>query len=103
MVARYADRVAVMYGGRIVEVAPARELYARPQHPYTLGLMASVPRLDGGRRLVPIEGQPPDLASLPLGCSFAPRCRSMIEPCLHLRPELTFVADRHAKACFADV
>jgi peptide/nickel transport system permease protein len=95
--------VAVMYGGRIVEVAPARELYARPHHPYTLGLMASVPRLDGGRRLVPIEGQPPDLASLPPGCSFAPRCRSMIEPCRHARPELTFVADRHAKACFADV
>ena len=66
VVARYADRVAVMYGGRIVEVASARELYARPKHPYTLGLMASVPRLDrGGRRLVPIEGQPPDLASLP--------------------------------------
>ncbi len=103
VVARYADRVAVMYGGRIVEVAPARELYARPKHPYTLGLMASVPRLDGGRRLVPIEGQPPDLASLPAGCSFAPRCRSMIEPCRHTRPELTFVTDRHAKACFADV
>ena len=79
VVARYADRVAVMYGGRIVEAAPARELYARPQHPYTLGLLASVPRLDGagGRRLVPIEGQPPDLASLPPGCSFAPRCRSI--------------------------
>ena len=78
VVARYADRVAVMYGGRIVEMAPARDLYARPQHPYTLGLMASVPRLDGGgrRRLMPIEGQPPDLASLPPGCSFAPRCRS---------------------------
>jgi oligopeptide transport system ATP-binding protein len=103
VVARYADRVAVMYGGRIVEVAPARELYVRPQHPYTLGLMASVPRLDGGRRLVPIEGQPPDLASLPPGCSFAPRCRSVIEPCRHARPELTFVADRHAKACFANV
>jgi oligopeptide transport system ATP-binding protein len=103
VVARYADRVAVMYGGRIVEVAPARELYARPHHPYTLGLMASVPRLDGGRRLVPIEGQPPDLASLPPGCSFAPRCRSMIEPCRLSRPELTFVADRHAKACFANV
>ena len=64
VVARYADRVAVMYGGRIVETAPARELYKRPRHPYTPGLMASVPRLDGdaGRRLVPIEGQPPDLA-----------------------------------------
>ena len=85
VVARYADRVAVMYGGRIVEVAPARELYKRPQHPYTLGLMASVPRLDGGggRRLMPIEGQPPDLANLPAGCSFAPRCRSILEQCRH--------------------
>jgi len=105
VVARYADRVAVMYGGRIVEVAPARELYARPQHPYTLGLMASVPRLDGagGRRLVPIEGQPPDLASLPTGCSFGPRCRSILEQCRTARPALTEVADRHAKACFANV
>ncbi len=105
VVARYADRVAVMYGGRIVEVAPARELYARPQHPYTLGLMASVPRLDGasGRRLVPIEGQPPDLASLPPGCSFAPRCRSVMAQCRTSRPELVLVADHHAKACFAHV
>jgi oligopeptide transport system ATP-binding protein len=105
VVARYADRVAVMYGGRIVEVASARELYARPQHPYTLGLMASVPRLDGasGRRLVPIEGQPPDLASLPPGCSFAPRCRSVIAQCRTSRPELVLVADHHAKACFAHV
>jgi oligopeptide transport system ATP-binding protein len=105
VVARYADRVAVMYGGRIVEVASARELYARPQHPYTLGLMASVPRLDGasGRRLVPIEGQPPDLASLPAGCSFAPRCRSVIAQCRTSRPELVLVADHHAKACFAHV
>jgi oligopeptide transport system ATP-binding protein len=105
VVARYADRVAVMYGGRIVEVAPARDLYARPQHPYTIGLMASVPRLDGGggRRLMPIEGQPPDLASLPPGCSFGPRCRSILPQCRTARPELTQVADRHAKACFANV
>ena len=105
VVARYADRVAVMYGGRIVETAPARELYARPQHPYTSGLMASVPRLDGdtGRRLMPIEGQPPDLASLPPGCAFAPRCRSILERCRTARPELVEVADRHAKACFANV
>ncbi|MBR1249145.1 ABC transporter ATP-binding protein [Bradyrhizobium sp. AUGA SZCCT0169] len=105
VVARYADRVAVMYGGRIVEVAPARELYARPQHPYTSGLMASVPRLDGGggRRLMPIEGQPPDLASLPPGCSFAPRCRAILDQCRTAKPELLQVADRHAKACFAHV
>ena len=85
VVARYADRVAVMYGGRIVETAPARELYERPRHPYTRGLMASVPRLDGdaGRRLVPIEGQPPDLANLPPGCAFSPRCRVVMRSLPH--------------------
>ena len=74
VVARYADRVAVMYGGRIVETAPAHELYRDPRHPYTRGLMASIPRLDDedDHRLVPIEGQPPDLANLPVGCAFAP-------------------------------
>ena len=74
VVARYADRVAVMYGGRIVETAPARELYEHPRHPYTRGLMASVPRLDSeaGDRLVPIEGQPPDLAQLPRGLRLRP-------------------------------
>ncbi len=104
VVARYADRVAVMYGGRIVEVAPARELYARPRHPYTSGLMASVPRLDGGgRRLMPIEGQPPTSRSLPAGCSFSPRCRAILEQCRTARPELVQVGDRHSKACFANV
>ena len=104
VVARYADRVAVMYGGRIVETAPARELYKRPHHPYTRGLMASVPRLDGdtAQRLVPIEGQPPDLAQLPSGCAFAPRCRSASDICRSARPPLTQVAARHLKACFND-
>jgi len=105
VVARYADRVAVMYGGRIVESAPARVLYKEPRHPYTIGLMASVPRLDGeaGRRLVPIEGQPPDLAELPLGCAFSPRCRVASEPCKSARPSLTEFAPQHWKACFNDV
>jgi oligopeptide transport system ATP-binding protein len=106
VVARYADRVAVMYGGRIVETAPARELYADPRHPYTRGLMASVPRLDGDarRRLVPIDGQPPDLAALPGGCAFAPRCAHAFDPCRIERPALAAVAAdaRHLKACFAD-
>ena len=104
VVARYADRVAVMYGGRIVETAPARELYKRAHHPYTQGLMASVPRLDGdtAQRLVPIEGQPPDLAQLPSGCAFAPRCRSVSDICRSARPPLTQVAARHLKACFND-
>jgi oligopeptide transport system ATP-binding protein len=105
VVARYADRVIVMYGGRIVETAPARELYAAPRHPYTRGLMASVPRLDGdaGRPLVPIDGQPPDLAALPQGCAFAPRCRHVAERCRVSRPPLEAVGVRHLKACFADV
>jgi oligopeptide transport system ATP-binding protein len=104
VVARYADRVAVMYAGRIVETAPARELYKHPHHPYTRGLMASVPRLDGdtAQRLQPIEGQPPDLAQLPAGCAFSPRCRSAGEICRSARPPLTQVAERHFKACFHD-
>lgn len=102
VVARYADRVAVMYGGRIVETAPARELYARPQHPYTRGLMASVPRIDGdtSRPLVPIDGQPPDLAALPAGCAFMPRCRHASEQCRTNKPPLQQVGERHYKACF---
>ena len=104
VVARYADRVAVMYGGRIVETAPARELYARPRHPYTRGLMASVPRIDGdaSRPLVPIEGQPPDLAALPVGCAFMPRCKQATEQCRITRPPLRQVGEFHFKACFVD-
>jgi oligopeptide transport system ATP-binding protein len=105
VVARYADRVAVMYGGRIVETAPARELYKHPHHPYTLGLMASVPRLDGeaGQRLVPIEGQPPDLAQLPPGCAFQPRCRIATDVCRKARPPLVEAGAGHFKACFNDI
>ncbi|WP_315831568.1 ABC transporter ATP-binding protein [Bradyrhizobium prioriisuperbiae] len=104
VVARYADRVAVMYAGRIVETAPARELYARPRHPYTRGLMASVPRLDGDThaRLVPIEGQPPNLADLPPGCAFAPRCRQAVEACREAAPPLREVGPRHSAACFLE-
>jgi len=90
VVARYADRVNVMYAGRIIEQGTARELYARPRHPYTLGLLRSVPRLDEARRarLDPIEGQPPDLSRLPPGCAFAPRCAFRVERCLAERPML---------------
>ena len=100
VVARYADRVAVMYGGRIVETAPARELYARPRHPYTRGLLDSVPRLDSDRRrrLVPIEGSPPNLANLPPGCAFAPRCRRAADICRQ-RPMLVRSAPDHLSAC----
>jgi oligopeptide transport system ATP-binding protein len=104
VVARYADRVAVMYGGRIVEQASARDLYKRPQHPYTRGLLASVPRLDGdaSQRLVPIEGQPPDLTALPPGCSFAPRCRLASAECRVGRPLLLASAPAHLSACIRD-
>ena len=85
VVARYADRVAVMYGGRIVESATAAELYKHPKHPYTEGLMASIPTLDGepGSRLQTIEGQPPDLLHMPAGCAFHPRCPYAAEICKH--------------------
>jgi oligopeptide/dipeptide ABC transporter ATP-binding protein len=78
-----ADRLAVMYGGRIVEQAAARELYSAPRHPYTAGLLRSLPRLDLPLpdRLPAIPGQPPDLSELPPGCAFAPRCPLAFEPC----------------------
>ena len=102
VVARYADRVNVMYAGRIVEKASAADLYAHPKHPYTVGLLASVPRLDEAvkKKLVPILGQPPDLAHLPPGCSFAPRCAWAVEKCREQTPELTLVGNNHYAACF---
>jgi oligopeptide/dipeptide ABC transporter ATP-binding protein len=102
VVARYADRVNVMYAGKIIERATAAELYARPRHPYTLGLLRSVPRLDEPRRerLSPIEGQPPDLTRLPPGCSFAPRCAFKVERCERESPPLETVADAHLSACW---
>ena len=101
VVARYADRVNVMYGGRIVEMGPAVEIYHEPRHAYTLGLLESVPRLDAREgRLIPIEGSPPDLANLPTGCSFAPRCRFATDQCREERPELVEVAPDHVVACW---
>ena len=81
VVAGVADKVAVMYGGRIVEKAPVVELYQNPQHPYTQGLLASVPRLDTRGALVPIPGMPPNLANMGPGCAFAPRCPLADETC----------------------
>ena len=104
VVARYADRVVVMYAGRVIEQAPARELYANPRHPYTRGLLASIPRLDSDTSipLEPIPGSPPDLASLPQGCAFAPRCRQAIARCATQRPVLRQVTPNHAHACLLD-
>jgi oligopeptide/dipeptide ABC transporter ATP-binding protein len=103
VVARYADRVNVMYAGRIIERATARELYGNPSHPYTLGLLRSVPRLDEPRRarLAPIEGQPPDLTRLPAGCSFAPRCAFRVERCaLEVPPLAPVGVSGHVTACW---
>jgi oligopeptide transport system ATP-binding protein len=105
VVARYADRVNVMYAGKIVESGSAREIYGRPRHPYTLGLLRSVPRLDEARRdkLVPIEGLPPDLANIPPGCSFYPRCSYRIDRCRQEEPPLMLVDEKHYSACWVDV
>ena len=106
VVARYADRVNVMYAGRIIESGSARQIYHHPRHPYTIGLLASVPRLDQprGSRLVPIEGQPPDLTRLDGGCSFRSRCRFMEPACAEARPPLVRVetvgGGGHHAACF---
>jgi oligopeptide/dipeptide ABC transporter ATP-binding protein len=103
VVARYADRVNVMYAGRIIERATARELYGSPRHPYTHGLLRSVPRLDEPRRerLAPIEGQPPDLTRLPRGCAFFPRCRWRVERCESEAPPLRPIeTDGHITACW---
>ena len=102
VVARYADRVNVMYAGKIIESASAREIYQNPRHPYTLGLLRSVPRLDQPRKakLDPIEGHPPDLWNLPQGCSFSPRCKFAIERCAGEVPSLREVGDHHRSACW---
>ena len=101
IVAKLCDRVAVMYAGRIVETGPTRDIFDRPRHPYTIGLLNCLPTLRRGREpLAAIEGQPPDLANLPAGCRFAARC-SLVEPaCLEAVPPLEAVEDGHEVACF---
>jgi oligopeptide/dipeptide ABC transporter ATP-binding protein len=102
VVARYADRVNVMYAGRIIERGTAAEIYADPRHPYTLGLLRSVPRLDEPIRakLDPIEGQPPDLTRLPPGCAFAPRCAFRVERCADVPALEAIGAPGHLSACW---
>lgn len=102
VVARYADRVNVMYAGKLVEQGKARDIYARPCHPYTIGLLRSVPRLDEPRKakLHPIDGQPPDLMRLPLGCAFAPRCQYAMARCQSDSPPLIQIAPQHFSACW---
>jgi len=102
VVARYADRVNVMYAGKVIETASAAELYGNPRHPYTLGLLKSVPRLDEIRKekLDPIEGMPPDLIRLGPGCPFRPRCKFAVDRCAEENPPLMAVGDGHSSACW---
>jgi len=101
VIAGMSDRVVVMYGGRIVEQATVQEIFNDPQHPYTRGLLDSMPRLDGtgSDKLHTIAGQPPNLQNLPPGCSFAPRCDYVMERCWTTRPELERIAHGRMKAC----
>lgn len=102
IVARYADKVYVMYAGRIIESAPSLELYGSPKHPYTMGLLSSVPRLDESvkEKLVPVEGLPPSLIDLPPLCAFLPRCVYAIDRCREEDPQLVAIGDNHYARCW---
>jgi oligopeptide/dipeptide ABC transporter ATP-binding protein len=102
VIAEVADRVLVMYAGRVVEQAGVEQLFASARHPYTLGLRRSIAELDGPlpERLPSIGGNPPNPAALPPGCAFAPRCAHAFERCLSMPPPLLSVAPGHARACY---
>ena len=105
IVAGLAQRVIVMYGGFIVEEAPVKELYANISHPYTVGLIGSLPRVDETvrQRLFSIEGMPPVLLNKPTACPFAPRCKWVMERCWKENPPLENISEEHRIACFVDV
>ncbi|MBO8170619.1 MAG: ABC transporter ATP-binding protein [Bacillaceae bacterium] len=102
VVANVADRVAVMYAGKIIESGTVDEIFYSPQHPYTWGLLQSVPRLDSDRneKLVPIDGTPPDLLDPPKGCPFAARCEYAMKVCLEEQPDTTVKSDSHRVNCW---
>ncbi len=101
IVAKMCDRVAVMYAGRIVEHGSVRDIFNNPSHPYTEALLASVPRMDRVvDRLFSIEGQPPPLHDLPVGCAFADRCPVVMDKCRDAYPEIKAVSDGHTAACW---
>jgi oligopeptide transport system ATP-binding protein len=104
IIAGLADRVGVMYAGYIIEEAHVKELYSDPEHPYTIGLLSSLPRMDetGQRRLVSIDGLPPVLYEKPNYCPFAPRCRFVRERCWQENPPLIEVAPEHFAACWVN-
>jgi oligopeptide/dipeptide ABC transporter ATP-binding protein len=106
VVARYVERIYVMYAGRVVEEGTTKEIFGRPRHPYTLGLLKSVPRLDEiqGTRLVPIEGMPPNLIGMPGTCAFLPRCPYAVDRCKgEPWPELSSVEGDHRIRCYVNL
>lgn len=99
--AQVADRVAVMYAGRIMESASVQQMFAQPTNPYTRDLLASIPRADMRAQVLPaIEGQPPDLTEMPPGCPYHPRCQLAVAKCSQESPDLYEVEDGHRSACF---
>ncbi|WP_405097998.1 ABC transporter ATP-binding protein [Oceanobacillus sp. FSL H7-0719] len=100
VVAKIANRIAVMYAGKIIETGTKREIFYNPQHPYTKGLLHSVPRLDTKGKLKPIEGTPPDLFSPPKGCPFTARCPMAMEVCNKVYPGSTTLSDSHSVDCW---
>lgn len=104
VIAGEADRVIIMYGGEIMEEGTVQEIFKNPKHPYTLGLMKSLPKPDSKReRLIPIEGQPPDLLNPPEGCPFVKRCQNAMKICLHKKPEVSVLSDTHKYSCWLEV
>ena len=93
-----------MYGGYIIEESPVKELFANPEHPYTIGLLGSLPRVDEKERtkLFSIEGQPPVLYQKPNACPFAPRCKWVLDHCWNENPPLLVVGSEHRAACWVD-
>ena len=105
VVARYAQRIYIMYAGRIVESGNCKDIFRKPRHPYTIGLLNCVPRLDEevGRKLVPIKGLPPNLINMPKTCAFLPRCPYRIEQCRKEPwPELRLVGNQQYIRCYVN-
>nr|HPO05259.1 peptide ABC transporter ATP-binding protein [Bacillota bacterium] len=102
VVAEICDRVSVMYAGKIVEQGDVEDIFYRPRHPYTLGLLRSMPRVDAEEyeRLIPIEGTPVDMLNPPSGCPFGPRCEHCMKICLRMEPPRIDLGNGHTSSCW---
>ena len=105
VVARYAERIYVMYAGHIVEAGTSEDVFGDPRHPYTIALLKSVPRLDApiSKKLVPIDGLPPNLINMPNICAFLPRCKYGADCQAKVSPEIRQVSDGHYISCYLDI